>query len=421
MTQTYSLNDTLKAGATAIALALPVVAGAAALTTMLTTSAEAQSRGGASPTGGCGGCGPGTSTDGGGGDGGPDDIYDCRYVANSFFRSGGNRYANVTIYPVDPNGTTLSTPTATGQIRTYLNFAFGATSFLRSNVANSAERAVDICDGRFVSVGVPTTTTTGTPVITSVTTPRPTAPVYVYNLNTYITTNRGATGACEAAFDVLSEIKRSTPTNVRVDPVLRVGEDYSQFSATDVAAMNDCSVYGVIDRRGRACAFDFDDVRGGELFAEGGICPARTEEQTNPEPEPEVIAPAEPEENTNGSCVAVVAHEKGLRNDGDVVIASWENPNDNSIFTVEHDGLNDVLGFDCDNDPELEYFATTSVDIAQAASLLEKGDNGQYVGITSAVANFELVKEEHAPASICPQTVEQMCTSNGFTPRLDRN
>ena len=61
-------------------------------------------------------------------------------------------------------------------------------------------------------------------------------------------------------------------------------------------------------------------------------------------------------------------------------------------------------------------FCKTSVDISEI-STFRKNENGQYVGITSATADFELVREERAPA-ICPQQLSRFAQAPASLPRL---
>ena len=215
-------------------------------------------------------------------------------------------YVDVTIYPIRPSGLIEDSPTVSGTIRDR-----NGDDYRRMNMGRTAQSALNRCDNAFETLRyqhqpIRTRQTISTPNRTTTTqrTTTPAAPVYTYDPNTYITTNRGATGECEAAFGILSDIKRSTPSNVRVDPVLRVGEDYSQFSAIQVELQNSCEQYGVVDRRGRVCTFDFDDARGGELFAEDGACPARTGQAP--------VRLSRKGKESGGQC-CVVAHEEGLR------------------------------------------------------------------------------------------------------------
>ena len=416
-----TLMTPVKASALAIALAMPVAAiGGAALFTMITSTAAEAGRGGATGDCDCGCDGPEGTPDRDGD--GPSIRNSCTIVPITTFDAQGSNsgqmisvtqgqiYANIpNTRRIDPNVAPITRNILTTQLNR-LTQTNSDGSHYRVSSQTLPRRIQERCVPT-VETRAPEQPVTPTPTPTHTPAPAP-SPIYTYDPNTVITTNPGATGACAAAFGVLSDIKRNTPSSIRVDPILRVGQDYTQFSAEQIESQNSCLEYGVVDRNGRACNFDLDDPRAGELFAEGGVCPSRHENT----PEPEAVVTPEPE-TTGGECVAVVAHEKGLRNDGDAVIASWENPNDNSIFTVEHNGLNDVIGFDCDNDPELEYFATMSVDVTDTSSLLTKNEDDQYVGITTAVPAFELVKEQPAPAAVCPQTLENMCTGAGFAPR----
>ena len=142
------------------------------------------------------------------------------------------------------------------------------------------------------------TKSTGTPVRATMT------PVYVPN--TVVTTKAGS---CAGIPTIISDLKRQTPSDVRVDPTPHVGADYSQFTDAEVAAQNSCTDYGIVRKDDAVCAFKMETgVTSAAIdFAKGGECKTQKMEVVaiipTPAPAPVAVAP----QTTEPSCTALKA------------------------------------------------------------------------------------------------------------------